>query len=86
MKWLKDIYKHHFGGVYDAETMRTKVLEDMPNERCLNCHSNLLGRPASSASRIAHQAVLNPTEELEPRCVECHQDLHERERMVFSSD
>ncbi|MHC4912604.1 MAG: cytochrome c3 family protein [Planctomycetota bacterium] len=82
----KDIYKHHFAGNYDSEKIRKKVLDNMPNGRCLKCHSSLLAKPGSSASRIAHQATLNPTEDLKPRCVECHQQLHERERKVFSPD
>lgn len=83
---MKDIYKYHFGGEYDAEKMRNEVLEKMPNERCLNCHSNLLGKPGSSAARLAHQAVLNSEEDLKARCVECHQQLHEREKKVFGPD
>ncbi|MHC4239726.1 MAG: cytochrome c3 family protein [Planctomycetota bacterium] len=73
---LKDTYKHHFGGEYDAEKMRNKVLEEMPNERCLDCHSNLLAKPRSSAAE----------EDVKPRCVECHEKLHERERKVFSPE
>ncbi|HUT31242.1 MAG TPA: NapC/NirT family cytochrome c [Sedimentisphaerales bacterium] len=83
---IKDIYKYHFGGEYDSEKMRSKVLEEMPNQRCLNCHSNLLAKPRSSATRLAHQTVLNPKEDLKPRCVECHEQLHEREKKVFSPD
>jgi cytochrome c nitrite reductase small subunit len=83
---IKDVYKYHFGGEYDPEKMRNKVLEAMPNERCLNCHSNLLTKPRSSAARLAHQTVLNPEEDVKPRCVECHEKLHERERKVFASE
>ncbi len=83
---LKDIYKHHFGGPYDSDKMHKKVLEEMPNERCLNCHRNLLAKPSSSAARIAHEAVLYPTEDLKPRCVQCHQQLHEREKKIYSAD
>ncbi|MHC4644414.1 MAG: cytochrome c3 family protein [Planctomycetota bacterium] len=82
----KDVYKHYFGGEYDPEKMRKKVLDSLPNERCLNCHSNLPGKAGSSAARIAHQAVLNPTDDFKPRCVDCHQKLHEREREIFSVD
>jgi nitrate/TMAO reductase-like tetraheme cytochrome c subunit len=82
----KDIYIHHFGGEYDSEKKRKKVLDKMPNDRCLNCHSNLLAKPSSSAARIAHQATLNPTEDLKPRCIECHLQLHEREKKLFSPD
>jgi cytochrome c nitrite reductase small subunit len=83
---IKDVYKHHFGGAYDAENMRKKVLEEMPNQRCLNCHSSLLVKPSSSAARLAHQTVSNPKDDLKPRCVECHEQLHEREKKVFSPD
>ncbi|MHC4500438.1 MAG: cytochrome c3 family protein [Planctomycetota bacterium] len=83
---IKDVYKYHFGGEYDAEKTRKRVLEEMPNERCLNCHGNLLVRPGSSAARLAHQTVLNPDEDVKPRCVECHEKLHEREGKVFAPE
>lgn len=83
---VKDIYKHHFGNEYDVEKLHKKVLDNMPNGRCLKCHSNLLAKPDSSAARIAHRATLNPTEDLKPRCVECHQTLHERQKKIFSPD
>ncbi len=82
----RDIYKHYLGGKYDPEKMRKKVLDRLPNERCLNCHSNLLGKAGSSAARIAHQAVLNPPEGSRPKCVECHRQIHEREKKIFSVD
>ncbi|MHC4148505.1 MAG: cytochrome c3 family protein [Planctomycetota bacterium] len=82
----KDIYKHHFGGEYERQKVRKEVLDEMPNIRCLTCHSNLLTRPASSAARIAHQEMLNPTEDFQARCVECHESLHEREKKIFSPD
>ncbi|MHC4618009.1 MAG: hypothetical protein ACYTEQ_09670 [Planctomycetota bacterium] len=59
---LKDICKRHFGRQYDSDKMDKKVLEEMPNERCLNCHRNLLTKPTPSAARITHQAVLYPTD------------------------
>ncbi len=80
----KDTLKHYFGGDYDVNKMQAKVREEMPNKRCLKCHSGLLVKPASSASRIAHQAVLNPGQE-EHRCVECHSELHERTRKIYSN-
>ncbi len=80
----KDTFKHHFGGEYDSEQMQAKVQEEMPNSRCLKCHSGLLVKPSSSASRIAHQAVLDPGEE-EYRCVECHSPLHERTKTIYSN-
>lgn len=81
---IKDTIKHHFGSEYDVEKMQAKVQKEMPNSRCLKCHSGLLVKPASSASRIAHQAVLNPGQE-EHRCVECHSELHERTRTIYSN-
>lgn len=80
---VKDICKHHFGNEYDAEKLHNKVLDNMPNGRCLKCHSNLLTKPGSSAARIAHQTTLNPTEDIKPRCVGCHQTLHERQKKTF---
>jgi cytochrome c nitrite reductase small subunit len=80
---VKDAFKHHFGGEYDGKKMQAKVQEEMPNSRCLKCHSGLLVKPSSSAARIAHQAVLNPGQE-EHRCVECHSQLHERTRTLYS--
>jgi sulfatase modifying factor 1 len=72
----RDIFKHYFGGSYNPEDARQKVLDEMPNERCLGCHSNLSAKPSSPAAKIAHEAVLNPAEELKARCLDCHQQLH----------
>lgn len=82
----KDTYMHHFGDEYDLEETRKKVLETMPNNRCLNCHSGLLVKPSSPAARMAHQQTLNPADDVKPRCVECHAELHERKKKVFSPD
>ena len=82
----KDVYLHHFGEEYDIEKIREKVLEEMPNSRCLRCHSNLLVKPSSSSARGAHQIVLNPEEGEELRCVECHDNLHQRENNIFSDE
>ena len=46
----KDTFKHHFGAEYDVEKNRAKVLEHLPNKRCMHCHNSLLGKPANSAS------------------------------------
>jgi nitrate/TMAO reductase-like tetraheme cytochrome c subunit len=81
-----DTVIHYLGGEYDREKMREKARAETPNYRCLKCHRSLLVKPASSAARLAHQAVLNPTEDHKPRCVECHNKLHEREKKIFSSD
>jgi nitrate/TMAO reductase-like tetraheme cytochrome c subunit len=83
---LKDTVKHHFGGEYDGRKMRRKVLEEMPNSRCLKCHAGLGTKPASAAAMLAHQNVLNRTEESKSRCVECHDRLHERQSKIFTSD
>ena len=81
----KDVFKHYFIGGYDIEKARTKVLEHIPNKRCMHCHNNLLTKPGSSAAREAHMEVLNPSDEHEFRCVECHEDVaHQRENKLFS--
>ena len=36
----KDMYKHYFGGEYDGEKIRLKVISHLPNERCLHCHES----------------------------------------------
>lgn len=81
----KDVFKHYFIGGYDIEKARTKVLEHIPNKRCMYCHNSLLTKPGSSAAREAHMEVLNPSDEHEFRCVECHEDVaHQRENKLFS--
>ena len=81
----KDVFKHYFSGDYDVEETRTKVLEHMPNKRCMHCHNSLLTKSGSSAAREAHMEVLNPSDEEELRCVECHEDVaHQRESKLFS--
>jgi cytochrome c nitrite reductase small subunit len=81
----KDVFKHYFGGDYDIEKARTKVLEHMSNQKCMHCHKSLLTKPGSSAAREAHMEVLNPSDENEFRCVECHEDVaHQRENKLFS--
>lgn len=81
----KDVFKHYFAGGYDVEKARTKVLEHIPNKRCMYCHNSLLTKSGSSAARKAHMEVLNPSDEHEFRCVECHEDVaHQRENKLFS--
>lgn len=81
----KDIYKHYFGNEYDIEKLRQKVLKQIPNQRCLNCHDNLLVKPSSSAARIAHIASLANPDVSENRCVKCHEDTgHQRHNKTFS--
>jgi len=82
---IKDVYKHHFGGEYDTEKTRTKVLEHISNQRCLNCHNALLARPSNPAARIAHVATLNVPDSAEHRCIKCHENAgHERQNKLFS--
>jgi cytochrome c-type protein NapC/trimethylamine-N-oxide reductase cytochrome c-type subunit TorC len=81
----KDVFKHYFIDGYDIERTRKKVLEHFPNKRCLHCHNSLLTKSGSSAARKAHMEVLNPSDEHEFRCVECHEDVaHQREDKLFS--
>ena len=80
----KDIYKHYFGGEYDTERVRQKVLDHIPSQRCLNCHDDLLAKPGNSAARIAHLASLNQPQAAENRCVRCHENAgHERQSKLF---
>jgi cytochrome c-type protein NapC/trimethylamine-N-oxide reductase cytochrome c-type subunit TorC len=81
----KDTFKHHFGGEYDIEKIRQKVLGHMPNQRCLHCHSSLLDRPSNSAALIAHTAALAEPDAPESRCVQCHEDIgHQRKSKLFT--
>ena len=81
----KDTLIHYFGPDYDVEKTRAHVLDSIPNQRCLNCHDNLLGKPAKSASRIAHQQVMNNPDAEESRCVNCHGNAgHERDSKLFT--
>ena len=81
----KDIYKHYFGPEYDIKQIRKKVLEHISSRICLHCHDNLLGKPGSPESRIAHTAVLAEPGAAENRCVECHEDTgHQRKKKLFS--
>jgi len=71
----KDVYKHHFGPEYNAEQLRTKVLDEFPNDRCLSCHVDLLAKPSSEMVEQAHAESLNPPDPQELlRCVECHEE------------
>jgi cytochrome c-type protein NapC/trimethylamine-N-oxide reductase cytochrome c-type subunit TorC len=80
---LKDTIKHHFGGEYDRIKMRRMVVKNMPNERCLKCHSSLMVKPPSSGAALAHRVVLNPPEDFKPKCVDCHGGLHEHTKKLF---
>ncbi|MFC1737457.1 cytochrome c3 family protein [Planctomycetota bacterium] len=81
----KDIYKHYFGGEYEVEKIRQKVLHHMGNERCSGCHDNLLAKPGSTKAWIAHIISLNQPNRPESRCVKCHENVgHQRYRKIFS--
>lgn len=81
----KDVLMHHFGPEYDLEKIRSRVRDEIPNQRCLNCHDNLLARPVKSASRIAHRQVLNNPDRQQSRCVNCHENAgHERHSKIFT--
>ncbi len=81
----KDVFKHYFIGGYDIEKARAKAREHMPNKRCVHCHNSLLTKPVSSASRTAHMDVLNPSDETEIKCIECHEEVaHQRQNKLFS--
>ena len=75
----KDLYKHHFGGEYDVEEVRERVLAHIPNERCLNCHVDLLAKPSSEEVEEAHAESLSSPDIPDNRCVECHEEVgHQR--------
>ncbi len=81
----KDTYVHYFGGPYDTQKIRERVLSRLPNQRCLYCHDHLLGKPGSSAARAAHTAALSESDVPENRCVQCHEDAgHQRHSKLFS--
>ena len=80
----KDLYKHYwarlFGGEYETEKVRVKVLDRMENDKCTRCHVSLLQEPSSETVREAHMESLIPPDEASiTRCVECHEDVgHQR--------
>ena len=81
----KDGYRHFFGGEYDVERIRKRVLEHIPSERCLHCHDSLLTKPSGSAAREAHLAALGRPDLPENRCAHCHECVgHERHNKLFS--
>lgn len=79
---IKDLIKHHFGEEYDVQKIRQKVLDSMPNERCLACHANLLGKAVSSAAKTSHLEDLSPSGKNESKCVKCHNNLHVRDKAM----
>lgn len=81
----KDLYKHHFGPPYDLPAIRQKVIDHMSNEICVHCHDNLLVRPSSAKSRLAHLAAIQDPEKPENKCIECHQDSgHQRQTTLYA--
>jgi len=81
----KGLLKHHFGGEYDREKVRKKIFEHLPNERCLDCHDDLLAKPGSEAARVVHTNVLDNPQAPETRCVECHENAgHQRQDNLSS--
>ena len=71
----KDTYMHYFGPEYEVEKLRTKVLEEFGNERCIRCHKDLLAKPDSEMAKDAHKESLNPSDPEEAfRCVDCHEE------------
>ena len=81
----KDIYKHHFGGEYDSDKIRKKVLESMRDKTCVYCHDNLLAKPSGPAARIAHTTSLARPDSPEARCLACHEQAgHQRNSKLFS--
>jgi len=82
---MKDVYKHHFGGEYDGEAIREKVIEHLPSQRCMHCHDDLLAKPSNSKARKAHIESLAAPDLQENRCIACHESVgHERQRKLFS--
>jgi nitrate/TMAO reductase-like tetraheme cytochrome c subunit len=75
----KGVYKHYFGGEYDLERTRKKVLDSMRDQTCVYCHDNLLTRPSGPAARIAHVASLARPDSPQARCLACHEQTgHQR--------
>ncbi len=71
----RDMLIHLFGGEYDGEAVRQKVIEHMSNKTCLYCHVDLLGKAAEESSKEIHTEVLHPSDDSEQtKCIECHED------------
>lgn len=81
----KDLYMHNFGGEYNGEAVRKKVVEHFPSTRCLHCHTNLLDKPGAPGARTAHISAINDSDKEGTRCVDCHENVgHERQAKLFS--
>ncbi|MFC1805864.1 cytochrome c3 family protein [Planctomycetota bacterium] len=72
---ITDAYVHFFGE-YDADEARRSVRTTLPSGRCLHCHSNLCGKPSSTAVGAVHAAVVAQPSGGTYGCVMCHQGLH----------
>ena len=72
-------YHHYFGGKYDVEKAREKVLNQIKNDKCTCCHVNLLVKPSSEMAKEAHTEALTFPDNPDSRCIECHEDVgHQR--------
>ena len=80
---VKDMVKHHFGEEYNVQKSRQKVLNSMPNDRCLACHANLLNKTVSLKARTAHLKDLDPSGKNKSKCVKCHNNLHVRDKATL---
>ena len=75
----KSMYNHLFGGEYNSEKVRKRVLAHMPSKRCLNCHKDLLAKPSSDVIKEVHTESLGSADTSGNRCVDCHEDVgHQR--------
>ena len=75
----KNLYIHHFGGEYDIEKTREKVVEHIQNKQCLWCHVDLPAKPGNDLVKEAHAKSLKFPDEPDSRCIECHEDVgHQR--------
>jgi len=70
------LIKHYRGIEYNEERSRAKVIATLPDEWCTSCHNDLLSKPASVASKIAHDAWADPNAAVKTRCMDCHYKLH----------
>jgi len=74
----KDTFIHFFGGEFDEETLRKRVTDTLPSERCLYCHDNLLSKPRSRSIKIVHTTAVEQcgASDRNHACTTCHNDLH----------
>ena len=72
---VRDLILHRLDRPYDEEKMRERVIGKIPDSRCTQCHSNLLGQPSTPAVAVMHTPSTEPNA---PTCVGCHNDLHPR--------